>query len=117
MLARAPRPASKPDQASRFTSSLSIGGSVYSSRGGARVQPAADRLHHEPLGLLVLVLATRKQVEDPRREDLLDRPVEGHGGVLRRDGGLERSLRLGPLDDSGDPVVGLADLDQVRAPE
>src|SRR3954447_7989235 len=44
-------------------------------RRGARVQPAADRLDHEALRLVVLVLALRQQVEDPGGEHLLHRAV------------------------------------------
>src|SRR4029453_17993827 len=51
------------------------------SRGrGRSVETAADRLDDERLGLLELGVAARQRLEDPPREHLLDRAVEGPGG-------------------------------------
>src|SRR3954451_9354034 len=72
--ARAPRPASSPDQTSRLVRSLSMERGVLSRRA---VESLADGLHHEGLGLLEFL---RDETEDPPREHLLDGPVEGQRG-------------------------------------
>src|SRR6476661_2919931 len=98
MLATAPTPASIADQARRLTTSLSTGRTLAGVRGGC-VEPAADRLDHERLGLLVLVVAPGQEVEDPAGQHLLDRPVEGQRGELRGDVVLELAVGLAALDD------------------
>src|SRR3954447_5455804 len=88
-----------------------------SDRRSGAVEPCADRLDHEILGLLVLGVALWQQVEDPAREHLLDRAVERHRCELRRDRVLERALLLRLGHDLGDQLVGLADLRQVGLAE
>src|SRR3954449_7415139 len=95
MLARAPKPASIPDQTRRFTVSCCIAGGLYPDSGRRprprsgvglgvlAVQAAADRLHDATLGGVEIRLLLGEGVEDPAGEHLLDRPVEGHRGELR----------------------------------
>src|SRR5688500_28220 len=106
MLATAPTPASIADQARRLTMSLSIGGRNLAIRGASRDQPSADGLHDKRLGLLVLGLALGEEVEDPARQDLLDRAVEGQRGELRRDVRAELAVGLAALDDRADARIG-----------
>src|SRR6478672_13700871 len=102
MLARAPLAASIPLHANRLTISLSIPRSrPYLSWPEA----VADRRHHKSLGLLEVCVGSRDDVEDPAREQLLDRPVEGHRGEQRRDVVAEGALPLPVLDDLGDRLV------------
>src|SRR3954467_4815950 len=111
MLARAPKPASIPDQARRLTRSLcSIGPNPTRSGPGLAVQARADRLDDEPLGLVEVALGLRQRGADPPGPPLLDRAVERHGGELRRDVGAELARGLGLLDHRADQVVGLGDL-------
>src|SRR3954452_3023008 len=108
MEASAPTPASMPDQARRLTISLSVmAAAVYGRARASRFQAAADRGHDVVLRALVGALALVEQAEDPSREHLLDRPVEGHGGELGGHVGAElpRALRL--LHDPADEPVGL----------
>ena len=56
-------------------------------------------------------------VEDPAREQLLDRAVEGHRGEGGVDVGAEGAGLLALLDDPRDRVVGAADLPQVGLAE
>ena len=51
---------------------------------GMRFEAVADRLDDEVLRPLEVVVAVREQPEDPARQHLLDRAVEGHRGELRR---------------------------------
>src|SRR3954452_24819334 len=115
--ASAPMPASSPAQISRLTTSLSMGRDPRSRTSGCAVQPAADGFDDVHLRLLVLVVATRQDVEDPPGQHLLDRAVERHRGELGRHRRAERPLGLRALDDRADELVRLADLGQVRPPE
>src|ERR1044072_7427378 len=113
MLARAPTPASMPLQTSRLPISLSIVPRPYLSR----LETVADRRRDKSLCLVEVGIGGGDQLEDPAREELLDRAVERHRGEVRVDVAAEgiRLLTLG--DDLGDRVVGTADLRQVGAPE
>src|SRR4029077_8882642 len=107
MLESAPIPASSPDHNKRLTMSFSMSLGAKSIALGRRallrrVQSAADGLHHQPLGLLVVLLPTRQQSEDPAGQNLLDRAVERDRRELGCDLRLELvvGLRLG--HDLGD---------------
>src|SRR5690349_1955489 len=118
MVASAPKPDRRPAQARRLTRSLSIRPLLLSDRArGMRLEAAADRLDDEGLRVLELGRTGRQDLEDPAREDLLDRPVEGHRGELRGDVGAERAVALAGLDDLGDARVGLADLGEMARTE
>src|SRR3954453_14849094 len=81
MLARALLPASTPLQSNLLTISFSIPGlRPYLSR----LEAVADRRHHKFLGLVEVCVGGGDWVEDPAREQLLDRAVERHRGEHRR---------------------------------
>ena len=69
IVASAPRPASRPLHISRFTNSFCISAGTLTgdrcSLAGGDLEAAADRLDHERLGLLEVVLALGDHVEDP----------------------------------------------------
>ena len=70
----------------RLTMSLSIGRTLSHAVAGSGVEAAADRLDDERLGLARTRPSPRgSSLEDPAREDLLDRAVEGHRREARRD--------------------------------
>src|SRR5687767_8635754 len=76
----------------------------------ARLEAGADRLDDHLAGAVEVVLAGRDQLEDPAREQLLDRPVEPHRDDLRVEVGAELARLLRVADDLRDPLVGAADL-------
>src|ERR1700710_2663902 len=83
----------------------------------SRLEAVTDRRHHKFLGLVEVCVGGGDEVEDPAREQLLDRPVEGHRGEHRRHVVAEGAGGLAVLDDLGDRLVGAADLRQVGTPE
>src|SRR5215204_2652991 len=52
---------------------------------GPRLEPAADRLDHQLLRSLVVIVGRGDQVEDPAGEELLDGAVEDHRREVRVD--------------------------------
>src|SRR3954465_251598 len=117
----APTPASSPLQARRLTTSLFMrpGSLARQGRRALRLglEAAADRLDDQALGALVVLVRLREHVEDPGREQLLDRAVEAHRAELGGDVGLERAVGARLLDDPRDEAVGLLDLGRVVTAE
>src|SRR5438876_12030155 len=89
----APTPASSPLQARRLTTSLFMrpGSLARQGRRALRLglEATADRLDHQVLGALVVLVGLRQHREDPRGEQLLDGAVEAHGAELGGDVRLE----------------------------
>src|SRR3954471_60888 len=128
MLAAAPVAARRPLQTRRLTRSLSTqlktfpqGKSAVNHLAPAartpayspRLEPVADRRHQQIARLVEVGLRSRDRVEDPAREQLLARAVEGPRTQHRRDGAAEGSALLAVGDDLRDPLVGAANLLEV----